>query len=154
MSSRIFAGVMAALLLLYLVLVAQLAIRLLGVNEPIAVALGAALFVLPIVGLWALVAELLFGFRSARLGRELAAEGSYPLQDLPRSPSGRIDRRAADAAFPEFRREAESTPDRWESWFRLGLAFDACGDRRRARSAIRRAISVHRAMRSATKHTE
>lgn len=143
MNSRIFAGVMAALLMLYLVLVAQLALRLIAVDDPIAKGLGVALLVLPLVGLWALIVEVLFGIRSERLGRELAAEGDNPLQDLPRSPSGRVDRTAALAVFGKFKEEAESAPDRWQSWFRLGLAFDACGDRRRARSAIRRAISVH-----------
>ncbi|MEO6942543.1 MAG: hypothetical protein ABI124_05915 [Terrimesophilobacter sp.] len=147
MSSRIFAAVMAALLLLYLVLVAQLAIRLIAVDEPIAKALGVALFVLPLIGLWALIAELLFGIRSERLGRALASEGRYPLEDLPRRASGRVDRAAADAAFGQFQEEAGSAPDRWQSWYRLGLAYDACGDRRRARGAIRRAIALERGSR-------
>lgn len=144
MSSRVFAAVMAALLLVYLVLVAQLAIRLITVDEPIGKALGVALLVLPVVGLWTLIAELLFGIRSEKLGRKLSSEGSYPLQDLPRSASGRVDRSAADEVFEQFKKEAESTPDRWQSWYRLGLAYDACGDRRRAREAIRRAIAVER----------
>jgi len=28
----------------------------------------------------------------------------------------------------------------WRSWFALGLIYDACGDRKRARSAMRKAI--------------
>jgi tetratricopeptide (TPR) repeat protein len=143
-SSRLFAAVMAVLLVLYLVLVMQLALRLLAVDEPIAKGLGVALLVLPLVGAWALFVEIRFGFRSERLGRALAAEGEYPLQDLPRSASGRVDRAAADAAFGGFQAEAESDPERWQSWYRLGLAYDACGDRRRARAAIRRSISVYR----------
>lgn len=144
MSSRILAFVMGALLLLYLALVAQLALRLIAVDEPVAKGLGIALFVLPLVGLWALVVEIVFGVRGARLGRALAAEGEVPLQDLPRRPSGRIERSAADAAFGRYQAEAEAAPERWESWYRLGLAYDACGDRRRARSAIRRAIALER----------
>lgn len=140
---------MAVLLVLYLVLVAQLAVRLVIVDQPIAKALGVALFVLPLVGLWALIAEIVFGVRSGRLGHALSIEGEYPLLDLPRSPSGRVDRSAADASFPQFQGEAESAPERWESWFRLGLAYDACGDRRRARGAIRKAIAVERDSRNA-----
>jgi tetratricopeptide (TPR) repeat protein len=136
---------MAVLLLLYLGLVAQLAFRLLAVDELVAKALGIALLVLPLVGWWALVVELVFGVRSERLGRRLAAEGETPMQDLPRRPSGRIERAAADAAFVRYQAEAESAPERWESWYRLGLAYDACGDRRRARSAIRQAIALDRA---------
>jgi hypothetical protein len=136
---------MAVLLVLYLVLVAQLALRLLAVDELVAKGLGVALLVLPVVGLWALVVELVFGIRSERLGRRLADEGETPLQGLPRLPSGRIERAAADAVFADYQAEAESAPGRWESWYRLGLAYDACGDRRRARAAIRRAIALDRA---------
>lgn len=145
MTSRIFVAVMAVLLVVYLALVAQLALRLLAVDELVAKALGVALLALPIVGLWALVVELVFGIRSERLGRQLHAEGNYPLDDLPRMPSGRIERAAADAAFDQYRAEAEETPDRWQSWYRLGLAYDACGDRRRGRGAIRQAIALERA---------
>ncbi len=144
MSARISAAVMAALLLLYLALVTQLALRLIAVDEPIAKGLGIALFVLPLVGLWALAAELVFGVRSERLGRKLVAKGEYPLQDLPRRASGRIERSAATAVFDRFQAEAEQAPARWESWYRLGLAYDACGDRRRARGAIRQAIALDR----------
>ena len=144
MTSRIFAAVMAVLLVMYLVLVAQLALRLMTVGEPVAIALGIALLVLPLIGLWALIAELVFGVRSERLGRSLAAAGAMPLQDLPRSPSGRVDRQAADAVFGQFEAEAKQRPEAWESWYRLGLAYDACGDRRRARGAIRTAIGLER----------
>ncbi len=144
MSTRIFVGVMAVLLVLYLALVVQLAVRLIAVDEPVGTALGIALLVLPLVGLWALVAELRFGILSGRLGRALSEQGLYPLQDLPRTPSGRIDRSAANAVFGQFQDEVESYPDRWQSWFRLGLVYDACGDRFRARRAIRHAIGVAR----------
>ncbi len=144
MTNRIFAVVMAALLVLYLALITQLALRLLSVDEPVAKGLGVALIVLPIVGLWALVVEVLFGIRSERLGRALAAAGESPLLDLPRRPSGRIERSEADAAFGRYQAEAEAAPQRWESWYRLGLAYDACGDRRRARAAVRRAIAMER----------
>jgi hypothetical protein len=149
MNTRISAAIMAALLVLYLILVTQLAVRLIAVDEPIAKGLGFALIVLPLVGLWALVAELVFGFRSERLGQRLAEEGESPLQDLPRLPSGRVERSAADAAFGRYQAEAEAAPERWESWYRLGLAYDACGDRRRARGAIRRAIALESAGRRA-----
>ncbi len=81
---------------------------------------------------------------SERLARMLSAQDEDPLQDLPRRPSGRLERSAAEAAFARFKAEAESSPERWESWYRLGLAYDACGDRRRARAMIRTAISMER----------
>jgi len=144
MSKRIAAAVMAALLVLYLLLVVQLALRLIAVDEPIGKALGIGLIVLPLVGFWALVVEVMFGIRSERLGRKLADDDEYPMADLPRLPSGRVDRSAATAVFARFQSEAEAAPERWQSWYRLGLAYDACGDRRRARGAIRSAIAIER----------
>lgn len=149
MRGRIAAIVMSALLVLYLVLVARLALRLIAVDDGIAKALGIALIVLPIIGLWALIVELLFGIRSQRLVTRLAAAGGLPQEDLPIRTSGRPVRSAADAEFPRYRDEVEAAPDSWAAWFRLGLAYDASGDRRRARSSIRRAIHLERSGQSA-----
>ncbi|MFP7760083.1 hypothetical protein [Marisediminicola sp. LYQ134] len=138
---------MTALLGLYLVVVAQLAVRLLIVDEPVSRGIGVALLVLPLLGAWALVAEILFGIRSQRLGSLVDAEGDIPAADVPRRPSGRPVRSAAEAEFPRYKAAVEAAPDDWMTWFRLGLSYDACGDRRRARGAIRRAIAVERSSR-------
>jgi hypothetical protein len=144
-STRIAAAFMGLLLLLYLGLVVQLAVRLILVDEPVSRAIGIALLVLPLLGLWALVAEIVFGVRSQRLGAVVAAEGGVPAEVLPLRPSGRPVRAAADIEFPRFQAAVEDAPGDWRAWFRLGLAYDACGDRRRARGSIRRAISLSRA---------
>jgi hypothetical protein len=135
---------MAALLVLYLVLVTQLAVRLFLVDNGIAKVIGIALMVLPLLGLWALIAELVFGIRSERLVRLLDASGGLPVDALPKRTSGRPERGAADAEFPKYRAEVEADPGSWKAWFRLGLAYDASGDRRRARQSIRRAIALER----------
>jgi len=144
MSTKVGVAVMSALLLLYLVAVAQLSISLIVSDDWLAKVIGVALFVLPLIGAWAMVAELSFGLRSQKLSDRLDDEGELPVDDLPKRPSGRPDRVAADADFPRFREDAEKNPDDWRAWFRLGLAYDASGDRRRARQAIRRAISLER----------
>ncbi|CAN5184073.1 hypothetical protein BH09ACT6_BH09ACT6_17740 [soil metagenome] len=149
MKGRIAAILMAALLALYLVLVVQLAFRLIAVDNGISKALGIALLVLPVIGAWALVYEILFGVRTERLVRSLSASGDLPVDALPKRASGRPERAAADAEFPRYKAEVESNPGSWKSWFRLGLAYDASGDRRRARGAIRRAISLERTARRA-----
>jgi hypothetical protein len=145
MTARIGAIIMAALLALYLVFVFQYALVLIGTNVPIAIVIGCALLVLPLIGAWALVSELLFVTRGQRLVKLLGSEGGLPVDDLPRLPSGRIDPAAADAEFPAYQAEVESAPASWRAWLRLGLAYDASGDRRRARWATRKAISLHRA---------
>jgi hypothetical protein len=91
--------VMAALLALYLVLVAQHAIVLLGTGVLAGQLEGVALIVLPIVGAWALIAELVFGARAQRLLRLMTERGALPVDDLPHRPSGRPERAAADAEF-------------------------------------------------------
>ena len=138
---------MAALLVLYLVVVAQYALILLGAGEPVATAMGVALLVLPLIGAWVLAVELLFAFRAERLLGVMRAEGGLPVDDLPRLPSGRPDPEAADLQFPTYQAEVEVNPDSWRAWFRLSLAYDASGDRKRARWAMREAIRLERAQR-------
>lgn len=144
MKGRLAAILMSALLVLYLVLVTQLAVRLLAVDNGISRALGIALLVLPLVGAWALVAELLFGLRSQRLVRTLQASDLLPVDSLPKRTSGRPIRESADAEFPKYKAEVEADPGSWQAWFRLGLAYDASGDRTRARRSIRHAIALER----------
>jgi hypothetical protein len=139
---RIAALVMCVLLVLYLVLVAQRAVLFIATGEILAVVIGVALFVLPVLGVFALLAEIRFGVRTEQIVKQLENEGELPVDDVPRRASGRYEREAADAAFPRYAAAVETAPDDWRSWFRLGLAYDACGDRRRARGAIRRAIRL------------
>jgi hypothetical protein len=141
------AVVMAALLALYLVLVFQHALVLLGTGVLAGELEGVALIVLPIVGAWALIAELVFGARAQRLLRLMTERGELPVDDLPHRPSGRPERAAADAEFPRYQAEVEAAPSDWTRWYRLALAYDASGDRRRARWATRRAIRLECASR-------
>ncbi len=149
MSARIGVAVMAVLLVLYIGFVGQRAWLLLTADEPIAIALGAALVVLPIIAAWALGRELWFGVRAEQLGRRLESEGGLPDDDVAVRPSGRVMREDADAVFPAHRADVEAHPDDWHAWYRLGLAYDAAGDRRRAREAVRTAIRLEAAQRRA-----
>ena len=80
--------------------------------------------------------------RTAELGRALDATGELPEDDLPRRPSGRVEREAADARFAVRQREVEASPN-WGAWFRLAAGYDDAGDRRRARAAMRMAIEKY-----------
>ncbi|HEX5856549.1 MAG TPA: hypothetical protein VFY91_00430 [Microbacterium sp.] len=142
MSARIGVAVMAALLALYIVLVGQRGWLLLVSGDPVGVAMGIALFVLPLIAGWALVRELMFGRSAERLGARLEEDGALPDEVVAVRPSGRVLREEADALFPVYRDAVEDAPEDWRAWYRLGLAYDAAGDRRRARSAIRQAIRL------------
>jgi len=144
MKTRIAALVMVGLLALYLVFVINYSFILIGTAILIAQVMGWALLVLPLIGFWALAAELAFIFRAERLLNTLRDEGALPDEVDERRPSGRADPEAADRAFGRYREEVESSPESWRAWLRLGLAYDASGDRSRARWATRRAISLSR----------
>lgn len=147
MSARIGVAVTAVLLGLYIVLVGQRAVLLLTSGDPIGVGMGGALIVLPLIATWALGRELWFGVRAEQLGKRLGAEGGLPEEDVAVKPSGRVVREDADALFPAYRAQVEAAPDDWRAWYRLGLAYDASGDRRRAREAVRTAIRLESASR-------
>ncbi|WGD38261.1 tetratricopeptide repeat protein [Lysinibacter sp. HNR] len=157
--NRTLGGVilMTALLGLYTLLLGQKAVLLLLSGIPVGVALGVALLFMPLIMVWAIWRELSFGVQSNRLYRELTEREEretthpdetgdervgLPRQTLPTLPSGRVDRAAAKKAFPLYQEAAECNPQDWSVWFRLGLIYDACGDRRRARQTIRRAIEL------------
>lgn len=147
MSSRTRWGALAmgAVLLIYLVFTAFYAIQLLRDPQPLVRALGGALIVLPLIGAWAAIAEFVFGFRVERLARRFAAEGDPPADGRAAPRPGRVD---ADEAVAEFAVVAEAVqrhPGSWQHWFRLGIAYDAARDRRRARWAMREAIRLERA---------
>src|SRR5262245_55969130 len=136
-------AILVAVLLVYLVLVGIVGVRLVRSGSVAGVALGLAVLVLPLLGAWVVWRELQFGARTSRLAAELESSGRWPTEDLPARPSGRPDRAAADAVFVERRTDVEATPDDWGAWFRLGLAYEDAGDRRRARAALRHAIALH-----------
>lgn len=149
MRVRVAVALMTVLLLLYIVLAGQRAFVLLTSAEPVAIVMGVALLVLPLLALWAIGRELWFGVRAQQLGERLDAEGGLPDEDLPVRPSGRVEREDGDALFPRYRADVEAHPDDWRARYRLALAYDAAGDRRRARAAVRTAISLESAERRA-----
>lgn len=140
---------MAAALALYIVLAGQRAWLLLVSGDAVAIAIGVALVVFPLVAVWALGRELWFGWRAEQLGRRLEAEGALPSDEVSVRPSGRVVRADGDSVFPAYRADVEAHPDDWRAWYRLGLAYDAAGDRRRAREAVRTAIRLEAAARRA-----
>ena len=146
MTTKLGALIMAALLVLYLALVGWRAVQFMATGEPIAIAMGVALLVLPLIALWALWRELSFGIHSHELVKRLDAEGGLDLE-LPLMPSGRPERAAATAALDGFRAVAAEAPESWQAALRLGLAYDAAGDRKSARQSVRHAIELSRAER-------
>lgn len=130
-------------LFVYFALLARTAVTLIRTGTLETVALGVGVLLLPIVGLWAVLATLRAGFTHDRLAR-LAEEQGMELDagSLPRMPSGRINREAADELFAQTRAELEADPDNWVRWYRLARAYDYAGDRSRARETMRTAVRM------------
>ncbi len=135
---------LSLLLVLYIVTAARAGVALIGTGEPVAIGLGAAVLVMPALGLWLLAREWWLALQVQAMADELAAAGRLPVDDVPRRRSGRPERGAADASFGAARAAVEAEPDNWERWFALGFAYDAARDRRRARTALRTAARLRR----------
>jgi cytochrome c-type biogenesis protein CcmH/NrfG len=140
---QVLIALMCAALLVYIVLLGRTAVVMIGSGRGVGIALGCALLILPAIGLWAMFATLRAGLAHQRLAR-LAAEDGMELDTgaLPRRPSGRIERDAADALFARVRDELEDDPDNWRRWYRLARAYDYAGDRSRAREAMKKAVEM------------
>ncbi|WIB27993.1 tetratricopeptide repeat protein [Curtobacterium sp. MCSS17_015] len=132
---------MTVLLVVYIVLVGQRAVAFVATGIPVGIGIGVALIVVAVVGALLLVLELRFGVRITRLGARLERDGGAPDDVVPVRPSGRPDRSAADDLFPRYRAAVEADPSDWRAWYRLGVVYDAAGDRKRARAAMRTALT-------------
>ena len=136
------AVVVTLLLALYLWAVVGRGVAMINTGQPAVVGIGIAALVIPLVVVILIAAEFRLATRVQRMADTLAEAGELPVDDLPRSPGGRVDREAADAAFGAYREAVEAQPGSWKAWYRLAFAYDAAGDRKRARAALRKASSL------------
>ncbi|GEM33890.1 hypothetical protein NN3_48970 [Nocardia neocaledoniensis NBRC 108232] len=134
----------------YFIRLGSLAIAYIAGGEFAGVALGIGMLLLPIVGIWIVWATLQAAFAHQRLARRIDEEGlEVDTSQLPRRPSGRIERAAADELFARIKTEWEGDPDNWRSSYRLARAYDYAGDRTRARETMRRAVALEKLEREA-----
>lgn len=143
MRAKITYLVTAAVLVFYFVLVGSRGVMLIQSGTAVTVAFGIAVLILPVIGLWFLWKNTQFVHRANQLAAALDAEGGLPVDELKRTPSGRIDRDSADEVFAKRKAETEAAPDDWRTWFRLAVAYHDARDTPRARKAMQRAIALH-----------
>jgi hypothetical protein len=140
---QVLVAFMCVAMLVYFVLLGRVAVAMIASGRAAAVGLGLAVLIMPVIGLWTMIATLRAGFAHQKLARLIAADGmELDASTLPRRPSGRIQRDAADALFATVRTEVEDHPDDWRRWYRLARAYDYAGDRRRAREAMKTAVQL------------
>ncbi|MET9670751.1 tetratricopeptide repeat protein [Streptomyces sp. NPDC006475] len=143
MRAKITYLVTAAVLVVYFVLVGSRGVMLIQHGTLLTVSFGVAVLILPVIGLWFLWKNTQFVTRANQLAAELDAEGGLPVDELERTPGGRIDRDSADSVFARRRAETEDSPGDWRCWFRLAVAYHDARDTPRARKAMQRAIALH-----------
>ena len=141
-----FVGAIAvtALLALYMWAVVGSAFALIGTGKGIGIAIGLGALTLPLLCLVLIAREFQLARTVSTMAGTLLEAGELPIDTFPRSRGGRIDRAAADAAFTPARVRVEENPRDWRAWYNLAFAYDASGDRRRARAALRSAAKLFR----------
>ena len=140
---QVLIGFMCVALVVYFVLLGRIALAFITSGRPAAIGLGMAMLIMPIIGIWVMVSTLRAGLAHQRLARIVREEGmELDVSALPRMPSGRIERDAADALFETVRDELENDPGNWRRWYRLARAYDYAGDRSRAREAMKKAVEM------------
>lgn len=143
MRAKLSYAVTAAVLVFYFVLVGSRGVMLIQTGTLLTVTFGVAVLILPIIGVWFLWKNTQFVRKANALAEKLEAEGGLPVDELKRTPSGRIDRDSADEVFEKRKAETEAAPGDWRTWFRLAVAYHDARDTPRARKAMQRAIALH-----------
>ncbi len=143
-SPKLGAVISIALLAVYLLLLSKWALGMMAIGSWLGMLLGVLVFVFPALGAYAIYRELRFGLKVEAMGRELDNAGEWPVFQLVLRPSGRPTKESADENFKAVAKLAEANPNDWKSAFALSLAYDACGDRPRARKAMAEAMALHR----------
>ncbi|MFF3377935.1 hypothetical protein ACFYXF_33930 [Streptomyces sp. NPDC002680] len=143
MRAKLSYALTAAVLVFYFVLVGSRGVMLIQTGTLLTVTFGVAVLILPVIGVWFLWKNTQFVRNANRLAAELEAEGGLPVDELRRTPSGRVDRDSADEVFARRKAETESAPNDWRNWFRLAVAYHDARDTPRARKAMQRAIALH-----------
>jgi hypothetical protein len=130
---------MTLLAMSYVLLLAGRAWTLIQDSNPIAVLMGLGMAVFPLVAIWAIYKEIRFGLASEQLVKRAIAEGVTELE-LELRPSGRATKDSAQRAFESVKDSFDETS--WSSWLLLSEAYEASGDRKRARQAMRKALLI------------
>ena len=150
MTGRLGAAFTVAVMALVSSAMVVTALSLLTSGDLVQVGVGVGVLLLVVVGVVLVVGEVRLGAASQRLAERLAEEGGLPYDPpgVVRRASGRLDKADADAVFEDRRREVESSPADWRTWWRLAAAYGDARDPRRGRRAMRKAVSLERASRA------
>lgn len=144
MRGKLSAVVMGVLTLIYVALLANTGFTLIAMDSGVAKAMGTLILVFPILAIWLTFMEFRFAVQLEKLTDKISADGNFPQLTFEYRPSGRATKASAAIVFEEYAKKVAADEGNYLNWFALGLAYDAAGDRRRARAAMRRALKLNR----------
>ena len=138
--TKVWLAVMVAITLLYAFLLFERGWVLLQDAQPIAVVMGIAILVFPLLAIATIFYEIRFGFRLAKL-EKLFTESGMQVPEYLLRPSGRAEADSGKQVFQQIKSQLEKDENNFLLWYLLADSYDKLGDRKRARSAARQAIS-------------
>jgi hypothetical protein len=118
--------------------------QFLQTSSVIGVVIAVSIIVVITVSGLLIAREIRFGFSMSQMAHVLEAEQGLLIDELPKTPAGRVEREAADLQFEIVKKELELAPDSWRAWYRVAIAYDDARDRTRARAAMRTAEKLFR----------
>lgn len=133
-----------ALAAIYIIAIAGRGVALIRTGEFAGIGIGIGVMVIPLIVVWLIIREWRLAATVQQMADQLAADDDLPVDDLPRSPGGRIDKEVARTQFDGFRQATEAEPDSWRAWYHVAFAYDAAGDRKQARACMRTAAGLYR----------
>lgn len=134
MAKRI-AFILSAVLAVYLGFAFSRGLDLLKADSAAVKLLGFCVLVLPVLGGWLVIREVLFGFKSTNMGQRV------PEQMLPsREIKARSDE--ADAYLEIAVARTKEAQDEWQNWFCVALGYDLVGERKLARESMQYAVEL------------
>ena len=139
MRTKIWVVIMTALALTYVLLLGGRALTMLAEPNPVAIAMGVGMLVFPLFAIWAILREIKFGIDAEKVTKR-ALSIELPELELVLRPSGRATKESAALAFDSVKQNFDES--QWTQWLLLSEAYEASGDRKRARESMRKAISL------------
>lgn len=107
--------------------------------------LAFGVLLLPLVGLWVIVATLREALTHQRLAAIMRDGGQdLDLSGMARMPSGKLAAEAGEELVRQLQSSVDQRPGEWQAWYRLARGQDAAGKRAAARASMRRAVDLER----------
>lgn len=130
------------LLLWYTSAIAVRAWAMLTSGSGVLIAMGVAAIIIFGLTLWFVVVEWRLAVITEKMRKQALEIGGLIIDDLPRSPGGRIDLASAQAQLAELTEKTTAEPQSWLAWYNRAWAADAARERATARQCLRRAATL------------